>query len=61
MRNEIIKDEHLEYLDKLNEEGVKNVYETAEKAIKFFNLSLPEALIIFSYWQDSRGHNHKMF
>jgi hypothetical protein len=54
-RPEIVKDEHLEYLDRLRESGVTNMYGAGPYIEQEFMLSREDAKEILMYWMKSFG------
>jgi len=57
-RPEIVKDEHLDYLDVLRASAITNMFGAAPYIAKAFALDLKDARIILSYWMDSYRERH---
>jgi hypothetical protein len=55
---EIVKDEHLEYLDDLRESGVTNMFGAAPYVQECFDLTKNEARSILGYWMESSEERH---
>lgn len=48
---EIVRDEHIDFLDNLRKYGVKNIFETASHLIKEYpELKDKEAIKVLKYW-----------
>lgn len=54
-RPEIVEDEHLEYLDRLRESGITNMFGAGSFIEEEFNLSREDAKEILMYWMESFG------
>jgi hypothetical protein len=52
-RPEIIKDEHLEYLDELRELGATNMFVADRYLVDEFALSDDDAYTILGYWMNT--------
>ena len=61
LRPEKCKDNHLEYLDKLRESGVTNMFGAAPYLENEFDLevSRQDAIDILQYWMDSFSDRHQ--
>ena len=58
-RPEIVKDEHLTYLDDLRESGITNMLEGNVYLEKRFKLPSREASNVLVYWMKSFAERHK--
>lgn len=58
-RPEIVKDEHLEYLDDLRESGRTNMFGAGAYLRKEFGLETREAAEILSYWMETFGQENR--
>jgi hypothetical protein len=54
-RPEIVKEEHLEYLDVLRESGITNMFGAGKYVAEEFDLSDKDAKTILVYWMKSFG------
>lgn len=54
-RPDIVRDEHLEYLDKLRESGKVNMVGARSYVENEFDLEKEEAKEILTYWMESFG------
>jgi len=54
-RPDVVTDEHLEYLDRLKESGVTNMFGAGEYIEEEFNLSRKEAKEVLVYWMRTSG------
>lgn len=52
-RPQIVEDEHLEFLDKLRESGITNMFGAPEYVEKAFGLTRREASDAVKYWMES--------
>ena len=54
-RPEIVKDEHLTYLDNLRESGIVNMFGASPFVKDAFKVTSNEAITILSYWMETFG------
>lgn len=54
-RPEVVKDEHLEYLDGLRESGVTNMFGASEYVYNAFDVTRNQARQIVQYWMETFG------
>lgn len=52
-RPEIVKDEHLTYLDELRDSGVTNMFGAGSYLVGRFALSRNDSRTVLAYWMDS--------
>jgi len=57
-RPDIVKDEHIKYLDRLQASGVTNMFGATEYLVPFFSLSRDDAKEILMYWMRSYDELH---
>ncbi len=57
-RPEIVKDEHLVYLDELRESSVTNMWRGGMYVGMEFGLSTEEQGVVLGYWMDSFEERH---
>tara|TARA_B100000809_G_scaffold262776_1_gene314527 strand:- start:988 stop:1224 length:237 start_codon:yes stop_codon:yes gene_type:complete len=53
-----LKDEHLEYLDRLRESGITNMFGSADFLVEAFKIPLYDAEEILSYWMATFSARH---
>lgn len=58
VRPEIVSDEHLDFLDKLRESGVTNMFGAGQFLVRKFRVSRPESHKILGYWMDTFSERH---
>jgi len=58
-RPENVTDEHLEYLDKLRNSGVTNMFGAGPYVSRKFGVDDKEAYEIVGYWMDSFGGSNR--
>jgi|TARA_R110000851_G_scaffold87200_3_gene190059 hypothetical protein len=59
VRNDIITDDHLEYLDNLRESGATNMYGSPAYVEAEFDCTIDEAKKIVAYWMDTFGDDKR--
>ena len=58
MRPDVVKQEHLDFLDSLRESGVTNMLGATPYLRRAFStLTRPEATAVLSYWMESFGQD----
>lgn len=55
VRPNIVKDEHLTFLDSLRESGITNMFGARPYLIEEFGVSKSDASKVLSYWMDTFG------
>lgn len=58
IREKIIKEKHLEYLDDLRESGITNMFGARPYLINAFGLPQDDAAKILTYWMKTFGERH---
>ncbi len=58
-RPEIVRDEHLDYLDDLRESGETNMFGAARYLVGHFNVPYQDAKAILSYWMETFGRSFR--
>lgn len=58
-RPKIVKDEHLEFLDDLREEGSVNMFGAAPELAVEFGMNKNDARAILVYWMDTFGEEDR--
>lgn len=58
-RPEVVKDEHLEYLDSLRESGVTNMFGAPEYIHNAFDVTRNQAREIVQYWMETFGQEDR--
>ena len=57
-RPEVVKDEHLTYLDDLRESGITNMFGAGEYVERRFSLDRSTARTILTFWMKSFNERH---
>lgn len=55
-RPEVVKDEHLEFLDDLRESAMVNMYSATPYLVENFDLSKESAKAVLCYWMETFGN-----
>jgi len=58
-RPDFVTEEHLEFLDKLRESGVTNMFNSGTYLQREFRLSLTEARKVVVYWMETFSERHQ--